>query len=96
MKKTLAEIKATMRELAEFTTLQAELEAQIDALKDEIKAYMKEEQLEELLGDKGEHAVWRAVVGNRFDATAFKKSEYGKLYDQFVKKTETKPFKFYA
>ena len=96
MKKTMEEIKAVMKELAEFTTLQNELNAQIDALKDELKAYMKAENLEELLGDNGEHAVWRAVVGNPFDSTAFKKSEYGKLHEQFVKPTETKPFKFYA
>ncbi len=96
MKKTLAEIKSIMKELAEFTTLQAELETQIDGLKDQLKEYMKSENLEELLGDNGEHAVWRAVVSNRFDSTAFKKSEWGELYDQFTKTTETKPFKFYA
>ena len=37
MKRTLAEIQKTMKELAEFTAMQAELEAQIDSLKDELK-----------------------------------------------------------
>ena len=35
MKKTLEEIRSTMKELAEYTRLQSELEAQIDNLKDE-------------------------------------------------------------
>ena len=38
MKKTIAEINATLRELAEYTRMQDELTAQIDSLKDEIKA----------------------------------------------------------
>ena len=96
MKKTLAEIQKTMRELAEFTAMQAELEAQIDSLKDELKEYMKAENVDELLGENGEHAVWRKVISNRFDSTAFKKSEWGELYNEFTKPTETKPCKFFA
>ena len=96
MKKTLAEINATMRELAEYTAMMNELESQIDALKDTIKEYMKEESVEELLGENGEHVVWKKVLSNRFDSTAFKKSEWGELYKEFTKPSETRPFKFFA
>lgn len=96
MKKTLAEINATMKELAEYTAMMNELEAQIDAIKDQIKEYMKEEDLEELLGENGEHVVWKKVISNRFDSTAFKKSEWGELYKEFTRPSETKPFKFFA
>ena len=96
MKKTLSEINATMKELAEFTRMQEELTAQIEALKDELKVYMTDKNLDELLGENGEHVVWRKVISNRFDATAFKKSEWGELYKEFTKPAETKPFKFFA
>lgn len=96
MKKTLAEINATMKELAEYTAMMTELESQIDALKDTIKEYMKEESVEELLGENGEHVVWKKVLSNRFDSTAFKKSEWGELYKEFTKPSETRPFKFFA
>ena len=96
MKKTISAINATLKELAEYTRLQDELTAQIDALKDELKAYMMDENLDELLGENGEHAVWRKVISNRFDSTAFKKSEWGELYKEFTKPSETRPFKFFA
>lgn len=96
MKKTLAEINATMKELAEYTAMMTELEAQIDAIKDQIKEYMKDENIEELLGENGEHVVWKKVLSNRFDSTAFKKSEWGELYKEFTKPSETRPFKFFA
>lgn len=96
MKKTIAEINATLKELAEYTRMQEELTAQIDTLKDELKEYMTTENVDELLGENGEHAVWRKVISNRFDSTAFKKSEWGELYKEFTKPSETKPFKFYA
>ena len=96
MKKTFEEIQKIMKELAEYSKMQEELESQIDAMKDELKEYMKEENIDELLGENGEHAVWRKVISNRFDSTAFKKSEWGELYKEFTKPTETRPFKFFA
>lgn len=95
MKKTLVEIQKTMKELAEFTAMQTELEAQIDSLKDELKEYMKDEDIDELLGLNGEHAIWRPVISNRFASTEFKKV-HADLYKAFTKQTETRPFKFYA
>ena len=96
MKKTLAEINATLRELAEYTRMQDELTAQIDGLKDEIKSYMTDEDLTELLGENGEKVYWGKVVSNRFDSTAFKKSEWAELYKEYSRTVETRPFKFYA
>ena len=95
MKKTLAEIQKTMKELAEFTAMQAELEAQIDSLKDELKEYMKAENVDELLGENGEHAVWRKVISNRFDSTAFKR-EHADLYKDYVKQVSSKRFSIAA
>lgn len=96
MKRTITEINNTLKELAEYTRMQEELTAQIDDLKDELKEYMTNENLDELLGENGEHVVWRKVISNRFDSTAFKKSEWGELYKEFIKPSETKPFKFFA
>lgn len=93
MKKNINEL---MRELAEYTKLQEELTAQIEELKDEAKQYMNENELDEVLGENGEHIVWKSVISNRFDSTAFKKSEWGELYKMFTKPSETRPFKFFA
>lgn len=96
MRKTLAEINKTMKELAEYTAMMTELESQIETMKDQIKEYMREEEIEELLGENGEHVVWKKVLSSRFDSTAFKKSEWGELYKEFTKPSETRPFKFFA
>lgn len=94
MKKTLAEIRETMKELAEYTEMMEDLKCQIEALQDEVKSYMTENEVDEILGENGEKATWRDVISNRFDSTAFKKSEWGELYKMFVKKTEYKRFTF--
>lgn len=96
MKKTITEINAILREYSEYARMQEELEAQIDSLKDELKEFMTDENLDELLGENGEHVVWRKVISNRFDCTAFKKSEWGELYKMYTKPSETRPFKFFA
>lgn len=92
----MRDINKIMKELAEYTKLQEELNAEIEALKDQAKEYMNENELEEVLGENGEHIVWKKVLSMRFDSTAFKKSEWGELYKEFTKPSETKPFKFYA
>ena len=94
MKKTLAEINQTMRELAQYTDMMEELKAQIETLQDEVKAYMADAGVDEVVGENGEKATWRGVVSNRFDSTAFKKSEWGELYKEFCKRTEYKRFTF--
>jgi len=94
MKKTIDEINATMKELAEYTAMKEELTAQIEALQDEIKGYMAETGVDEVVGENGEKATFRSVVSNRFDSTAFKKSDWGVLYKEFCKRTEYKRFTF--
>lgn len=96
MKKNINEINAVLRELSEYTRMQEELTAQIDSLKDEIKAYMTDENLTELLGESGQKVYWKTQLQTRFDSTAFKKSEFGDLYQRFTKQTEVRPFKFFG
>lgn len=96
MKRTLAEINETLKELAELIKMQEELTSEIDELKDTLKGHMIETGEDELLGENGEHVVFRKVLSNRFDSTAFKKSEWGELYKEFTRVTETRPFKFFA
>lgn len=96
MKKTLEQINQTLKDLGEYVAIQSELEAQIESLKDEIKQYMTDQNIDELLSEGGQHVVWRSVISNRFDSTAFKKSEWGELYKEFTRPTETRPFKFFA
>ena len=95
MKKTFEEINATMKELAEYTKMQTELEAQIDALRDEIKEFMTEQGIDEVIGTNGEKATWRDVISNRFATTEFKKI-HADLYAAFTKKTTSKRFTFNA
>lgn len=90
------EVNKIMKELAEYTRMAEELENQIGTLKDQIKAYMTENNLTEYMADTGEKAYWSTVITNRFDSTAFKKSEWAELYKEYSRKVETRPFKFYA
>lgn len=94
MKKTIEEINATMKELAEYTAMKEELTAQIEALQDQIKAYMNENGIDEIIGENGEKATWRSVVSNRFDSASFRKSEWGELYKEFCRRSEYMRFTF--
>ena len=89
-------INEIIKELAEYSKMADELEKQIDELKEECKSYMTDNQLDEILTENGEHVIWKKVISMKFDSTAFKKSEWGELYREFSKPSETRPFKFYA
>ena len=91
--KTIAEINATMKELAEYTAMKEELTAQIEALQDEIKGYMTETGVDEVIGENGEKATFRSVISNRFDSTSFKK-DFLDIYKEYEKRTEYKRFTF--
>lgn len=86
-------INETMRELADYTTLANELKIQIEALQDEVKQYMTDNDIDELLGENGEHATWREVISNRFDSTAFKK-DFLDIYKEYTKQSSCKRFTF--
>lgn len=87
-------INEVMAELKNYMDMKDELQAEIEALQDQVKSYMSEAGVDEVIGENGEKATWRNVVSNRFDSTAFKKSEWGELYKKFCKRTEYLRFTF--
>lgn len=89
------DINATMKELKEMTELLEETKAEIEALQDEVKAYMAENEVDEVIGAEGEKATFRKVISNRFDSTSFKK-DFMDVYKAYTKKTEYKRFTFNA
>jgi len=96
VKEMKKDINAIMKELAEMTAMLEETSAIVESLKDEVKAYMTEQGVDEVVTENGEKATWREVISNRFDSTAFKKSEWGELYKEFTKPTKSKRFTFNA
>lgn len=85
-------INAKFKELAELKMMYKEIEDEMDSIKDELKDYMKENGLEEVIGDEHK-ATWKEVVSSKFDSTAFK-AEYLDLYEAFKKPSTTRRFDF--
>ena len=86
MNKVLAELK-------QYSEMKKELEAEIIKLQDECKEYMTENELSELFNDdKTIVARYTEVISNRFDTTAFKKSEWSELYQEYSKKVTSMRF----
>lgn len=83
-----------MAELRNFMDMKDELQAEIEALQDQVKSYMADNNVDEVIGENGEKATWRSVVSNRFDTASFRKSEWGELYKDFVKRSEYMRFTF--
>ena len=76
--------------LKELEAQQKEIEEQIEALKAEIKADMQRKNLEEQRA--GNYTVrFTTVISNRFDGKAFK-ADHAKLYDQYMRATESRRF----
>ena len=69
-----------LAELKQYSEMKKELEAEISKLQDECKEYMTENELTELFND------------DRFDTTAFKKSEWSELYAEYSKKVTSMKF----
>ena len=79
-----------VRKLKELEAQQKEIEEQIEALKAEIKADMQRKDLEEQKA--GDYMVrFTTVISNRFDGKAFK-ADHAKLYDQYMRTTESRRF----
>ncbi|CUO05428.1 hypothetical protein EAI89_05485 [Eubacterium sp. am_0171] len=79
-----------VRKLKELEAQQKEIEEQIEALKAEIKADMQRKDLEEQKA--GDYMVrFTTVISNRFDGKAFK-ADHAKLYDQYIRTTESRRF----
>ena len=76
-----------LSELKQYNQMKKELEAEISKLQDTCKEYMTENELSELFNDdKSIVARYTEVISNRFDTTAFKKSEWSELYQEYSKK----------
>lgn len=83
----MKDINRVLAELKQYNQMKKELEAEISNLQDECKEYMTEHELTELFSDdKSIVARYTEVVSNRFDTTAFKKSEWAELYQEYTKK----------
>lgn len=86
-------INEVLAELKEYSRMKKELDAEIAKLQDECKNYMTENQLTELFNnDKSIVARYNEVISNRFDTTAFKKSEWSELYQEYLKKVTSMRF----
>lgn len=86
-------INKVLSELREYSRMKKELESEITKLQDECKEYMTENELSELFNDdKSIVARYTEVISNRFDTTAFKKSEWAELYSEYTKKVTSMRF----
>ena len=65
----------------------------IDIYKSEIKKYMQMYNLEELHGMNGEKAIYKEILGRRFDTKSFKQN-FAELYYSYMKDTKSLRFKF--
>lgn len=89
----MTNINDMLNELAEYTALLEETKAVIAALQDEVKAYMADNNLDEVLSETGHKATFRQVVSNRFDSTTMKK-DLPDVYAMYLKQTTYKRFTF--
>ena len=84
------ELTKKIRELKELQALIEQAQAEAEAIKDDLKAYMIDNDTDEMNVDvfKIRYAV---VKGSRFDTAAFKKT-HADLYAQYIRQTETRRF----
>ena len=86
-------INKVLAELKEYARMKKELENEISLLQDECKEYMTNNNLTELFNnDKSIVARYAEVISNKFDTTAFKKSEWSELYAEYTKKVTSMRF----
>lgn len=89
----MKDMNKVLAELKQYNQMKKELEAEISKLQDECKEYMTENELSELFNDdKTIVARYTEVISNRFDTTAFKKSEWSELYQEYSKKVTSMRF----
>lgn len=80
------EIATKIRTLKELQALIDEAEQEAEAIKDELKAYMTEQDTEEIVVDIFK-VRYAKVKSTRFDSNAFKKT-HGELFAQYSRTTE--------
>lgn len=90
---TIERLNTILAELKEYDKMKKDLETEISKLQEECKGYMVDNELYEVFNeDKSIVARYMEVISNRFDTTAFKKSEWAELYDMFTKKVTSMRF----
>lgn len=87
---SIKDLTEKVRQLKELEALIAESQAEAESIKDELKQELIERDTEELAVDVFK-VRYKKVTSNRFDTTAFK-ATHKELYDQYVKKSETRRF----
>lgn len=80
------EIANKVRTLKELQALIEEAEQEVETIKDELKAYMSEQDTEEIVVDIFK-VRYAKVTSTRFDSEAFKKT-HGELFAQYSRTTE--------
>ena len=90
---TMKDINKVMKELAEMSALEKELQMTIESLKDEVKDYMKANELDEVLSEDGYKATWRDVDSMRISSKDLKR-EMPEIWARFAKLTTSKRFTF--
>lgn len=89
----MKDMNKVLAELKQYNQMKKKLEAEISKLQDECKEYMAENELSELFNDdKSIVARYTEVISNRFDTTAFRKSEWSELYQEYTKKVTSMRF----
>lgn len=86
-------IQNVMHNLKELEIAKEKLNLQIKECEESLKNYMQLCGLEELHGCSGEKAIYKEIIGKRFDTKEFKKRFEG-LYNSYLKNTRNLRFKF--
>jgi predicted phage-related endonuclease len=82
------ELTKAIRELKELKAYREQLDAEITAIEEQIKAEMDAQGVEEMRVDIFK-VMWKKIVSNRFDTTAFRKA-HEDIYGLFTKATESR------
>lgn len=86
-------VRAKIAELKELKNMKSEIEKMIEGVENELKAEMTERKQEEAIFGEFK-IVWKPVVSQRVDTTAFKKAA-PELAERFMVSSLSRPFKVY-
>lgn len=86
-------IQNVISNLKRLEIAKEKINREIKEHENEVKKYMQMYELEELHGYNGEKAIYKEILGKRFDTTAFKRN-FADLYESYLKSTKSLRFKF--
>ena len=86
-------IQNVIRSLKQLEIAKEKIDKEIKEHESVIKKYMKMYNLEELQGMNGEKAIYKEILGRRFDTKSFKQN-FADLYYSYMKDTKSLRFKF--